>query len=81
MDKEKIKKDVEEIIKNFMEKLKDIEKEIADLNPKDFYLIKRYNLRKEDDKVEWKNFREKWFKVAPNVDEGYLITEKAKWKK
>jgi hypothetical protein len=83
VEKEKIVKEVEEIINNFMEKLKVIENEIKELKPEDFYLIERDNLRKEEDKEEkeWKNFKEKWFKVAPQIDGDYLLTEKAKWKK
>ncbi|HIQ50354.1 MAG TPA: hypothetical protein EYH54_00110 [Nautiliaceae bacterium] len=83
-EKEKIKEEVKAIINEFMEKLRSIENKIKELEAQDFYLIKRNNLRKEGEEKEvisGKEFKEKWFKVAPDTDENYLLTEKAKWKR
>ena len=76
----KIEKDVEEIINNFMDKLKEVELEI---NEEDFYLIKNNELRKEGT-IEKKEveFIKEWKKTWGKFDEeNYLIAEKAKWKR
>jgi len=87
--KEIIEKQVKEIIENFMEKLNEVEElkniDISKIEGRDFYLIRRANLRKEGEMKAYykkgKEFRELWFKVAPNHDEEYIIAEKASWKK
>jgi Asp-tRNA(Asn)/Glu-tRNA(Gln) amidotransferase C subunit len=89
VDLNKIEKEVNEIINNFVKKLSEVYElkniDLSKINGKDFYLIQRNNLRKEGEKKEiykkGKEFREKWFKVAPNHDNEYIIAEKAHWKK
>ncbi|XRO76258.1 Asp-tRNA(Asn) amidotransferase subunit GatC [Methanocaldococcus sp. 10A] len=76
---EKIKKEAEEIINKFSEVLEKFDLEMEE----SYYIIDSRNVLRDDEAIESNpEFREKFLKIAPEVNkEGYVVVEKGSWLK
>jgi len=75
MDKEKIKKQAQEILDKFAEALSKIEKE-----GEEGYVDREEFERKEGEGVECKDFKEKLLRNAPEHDDDFILVERGDWK-